>query len=159
MILIGIDPGKKGAYAVIDTDDGVRVKAWEDEVFVQDMFALSPVEDGQALAVVERVGAMPGQGVTSCFSFGKSAGFIEGVLRAYSIPYELVSVDVECSIVVGGKRVVKKNQVGVMNAIDKVVATRVAETILVQDIAILVVANPDLNGVESAGIFAYDNGF
>jgi crossover junction endodeoxyribonuclease RuvC len=33
---------------------------------------------------------MPGQGVTSMFSFGKSAGFIEGVLTALAIPYQLV---------------------------------------------------------------------
>ena len=33
---------------------------------------------------------MHGQGVTSMFNFGKSAGFIEGVLRAYNIPFQLV---------------------------------------------------------------------
>ena len=33
---------------------------------------------------------MPGQGVTSMFSFGKSAGFIEGVLQALRIPYQLI---------------------------------------------------------------------
>lgn len=33
---------------------------------------------------------MPGQGVTSMFHFGKSAGFIEGVLSALKIPFELV---------------------------------------------------------------------
>ena len=37
-------------------------------------------------AVIERVGAMPGQGATSMFSFGKSAGIVEGVLAAYEIP-------------------------------------------------------------------------
>jgi len=39
---------------------------------------------------VEKVGAMPGQGVVSMFNFGKSAGFIEGVLSAYHISYILV---------------------------------------------------------------------
>ena len=33
---------------------------------------------------------MPGQGVTSMFHFGKSAGFIEGVLAAKNIRYELI---------------------------------------------------------------------
>lgn len=33
---------------------------------------------------------MPGQGVTSMFNFGKSAGYIEGVLTALGIPYQLV---------------------------------------------------------------------
>lgn len=33
---------------------------------------------------------MPGQGVTSMFHFGKSAGYIEGVLKAFHIPYDLI---------------------------------------------------------------------
>ena len=34
---------------------------------------------------------MPGQGVTSMFHFGKSAGYIEGVLSALRIEYELIT--------------------------------------------------------------------
>lgn len=34
---------------------------------------------------------MPGQGVTSMFKFGENFGFIQGLLMAYSIPYELVT--------------------------------------------------------------------
>lgn len=34
---------------------------------------------------------MPGQGVTSMFHFGKSAGYIEGVLCALRIPFTLVT--------------------------------------------------------------------
>ena len=33
---------------------------------------------------------MPGQGVTSMFHFGKSAGYIEGVLKALGISFELI---------------------------------------------------------------------
>lgn len=44
----------------------------------------------QIFAVVEKVGAMPGQGVVSMFNFGKSAGFIEGVLEAFGIKTLLV---------------------------------------------------------------------
>ena len=32
----------------------------------------------------------PGPVATAMFSFGKSAGFIEGVLHAFRIPYQLV---------------------------------------------------------------------
>ena len=42
-------------------------------------------------AVVERVTAMPKQGVTSMFNFGVNFGFIQGLLTAYGIPFELVS--------------------------------------------------------------------
>lgn len=33
---------------------------------------------------------MPGQGVVSMFNFGHNLGFIEGVIRANDIPYQLV---------------------------------------------------------------------
>lgn len=42
------------------------------------------------IACVEHVSAMPGQGVTSMFNFGQNFGFIQGVLSALGIPYELV---------------------------------------------------------------------
>lgn len=47
-------------------------------------------EDGFRCCL-ERVGAMPGQGVTSMFKFGENFGFIQGLLTAYGIPYELVT--------------------------------------------------------------------
>jgi crossover junction endodeoxyribonuclease RuvC len=43
------------------------------------------------LAVVERVGAMPGQGVTSMFSFGLACGIVHGALGALEVPMELVT--------------------------------------------------------------------
>jgi crossover junction endodeoxyribonuclease RuvC len=43
------------------------------------------------VAIVEKVGAMPGQGVTSMFSFGHAVGSIMGVLGAFMIPTTLVT--------------------------------------------------------------------
>ena len=43
------------------------------------------------VAMVERVNAMPRQGVSSVFSFGRSAGIIEGALAGCLIPYTLVT--------------------------------------------------------------------
>jgi crossover junction endodeoxyribonuclease RuvC len=88
MIYIGIDPGKKGAYAWY-TDGVMRVRQWDDNYFTQDMHLLATMDD-RLVACVEKVGAMPGQGVTSMFSFGQSFGFILGVLTAFGIPYQLV---------------------------------------------------------------------
>ena len=87
MIYIGIDPGKKGGVAVIN-GDGVEVYAWDDQTFVNVMAAT--MNKGKCVAAVEKVGAMPGQGVTSMFSFGQSFGFILGVLTAFGIGYQLV---------------------------------------------------------------------
>ena len=86
MIYIGIDPGKKGGYAFVD-DDGARAYPWDDERFIEDVRVHC---HEKCVAAVEKVGAMPGQGVTSMFSFGQSFGFILGVLTAFGIPYQLV---------------------------------------------------------------------
>lgn len=88
MIWIGVDPGKHGGYAVID-DRGARVYPWDDTYFVSDMNGV--MSRGESVvAAVEKVGAMPGQGTVSMFNFGKSAGYIEGVLTALGIGYQLV---------------------------------------------------------------------
>ena len=88
MIYIGIDPGKKGAYAVTD-EHVMTVYPWDDDKFVEAM-AIAGSTGDKCVAAVEKVGAMPGQGVSSMFSFGQSFGFILGVLTAYGIPYQLV---------------------------------------------------------------------
>jgi crossover junction endodeoxyribonuclease RuvC len=87
MIWIGIDPGQKGGYAAI-LDDIVTTKPWDDDGFVEDMRLL--LKGSRCVAAVEKVGARPGQGTVSMFNFGKSAGYIEGVLSALGIPYQLV---------------------------------------------------------------------
>lgn len=93
MIHIGIDPGKSGGYALIvesETGRGVFAYPWDDDLFAVEMNAAAAASHGDIMACVEKVGAMPGQGVSSMFSFGKSAGYIEGVLKALGIPYQLI---------------------------------------------------------------------
>lgn len=88
MIYLGIDPGKAGGYAWI-WGDAVQAFPWDDEMFVQEVRSLAA--SGEYIrAAVEKVGARPGQGTVSMFSFGKSAGFIEGVLTALGVGYQLI---------------------------------------------------------------------
>ena len=92
MIYVGVDPGAKGGYAVIsksETGQAVFAYPWDDTFFVMEMNALLRTGNG-IMAAVEKVGARPGQGTVSMFNFGKSAGYIEGVLSALGIPYQLV---------------------------------------------------------------------
>ena len=86
MNYIGIDPGKKGGFAII-TSDAVYCRSWDDAEFIH---AMKSIEGEPCIACLEHVGAMPNQGVTSMFNFGCSFGFIQGVLSAYHIPFELV---------------------------------------------------------------------
>lgn len=87
MIYIGIDPGKSGAMAIIH-ENGVRVFPFDQETY-RDELAL--VSGSKCVCCLEKVGAMPRQGVTSTFHFGENFGFIQGLLVANRIPYELVT--------------------------------------------------------------------
>lgn len=84
---LGFDPGKEGAMAVIGPHLIPSTHAFDKHVYVEKLADLK--KQFNLFAVVEHVGAMPGQGVTSCFSFGESFGWLQGVLDAMQIPYEL----------------------------------------------------------------------
>lgn len=93
-IAVGVDPGKDGAMAII-TPYGPHLMAFDEEGYRDQLSSFyvsyaKPEERPHVFCVVEHVGAMPGQGVTSCFSFGQNFGFILGLLAAFRIPYELV---------------------------------------------------------------------
>lgn len=88
MIYIGIDPGKSGAMAAIsDLVDRKVLIQFDESVYANVLRECIP-EDTRA--VLEHVGAMPKQGVTSMFHFGENFGYIKGLLEAFQIPYELV---------------------------------------------------------------------
>jgi crossover junction endodeoxyribonuclease RuvC len=96
MNTLGIDPGLNGGLAYLV--DGVpaewlptprhggkgsidwrEVHAW--------LQARGPIE----LACLERVHAMPGQGVSSTFRFGETYGGARALLEALQVPHELVT--------------------------------------------------------------------
>lgn len=104
-VFIGIDPGKDGAMAflgwrpsepvIVSFDelvyaDRLRHVSPRMRIAEQELNATMRVDAIETFAVVEHVNAMPGQGVTSCFSFGRNFGFILGLLTACQIPYQLV---------------------------------------------------------------------
>lgn len=87
MNYIGIDPGKSGALAVIYDTAEIEVFPFDFNTYTR---VLNALEFTQVKACVEKVNAMPGQGVVSMFNFGHNLGFIEGLLSAYYLPYQLV---------------------------------------------------------------------
>lgn len=88
-IYIGIDPGKSGALAMIRGDGDIRVRPFNSAEYVEVLTGLTSISR-EIKCCVEKVSAMPGQGVVSMFNFGHNLGFIEGVLQANRIPYQLV---------------------------------------------------------------------
>lgn len=101
--VIGIDPGISGAISVfsrfpstlhdvidmptLEVDSGKTKKRHISAAGLRDILVCYP----EAHVIIEKVGAMPGQGVTSMFNFGRSAGIIEGVVAALCNPHTYVT--------------------------------------------------------------------
>lgn len=101
MIFLGIDPGLSGALAFYDSVDKTLtvhdmptvsvMRGGKNKNEVSPQLASNIIAGGRPqYAYLERVGAMPGQGVTSVFSFGRSSGIIEGILAAYDIATTII---------------------------------------------------------------------
>ena len=102
MRVLGVDPGATGALAMLDTDLGALVVVDMPSLLVKtgkthrrqiSEFWLADTMRVYApdCAYLERVHAMPRQGVTSSFSFGLSYGLVRGVLAALGISLQLVT--------------------------------------------------------------------
>ena len=89
-IYIGIDPGKSGGICFLMDDE---IKTFKCPTTTHDMAEKLIISKNirKCTAVIERVHAFPGQGVTSCFNFGYNYGVWLGILSALHIQYKLVS--------------------------------------------------------------------
>jgi crossover junction endodeoxyribonuclease RuvC len=115
--ILGIDPGASGAIAILDLRGGlvdtidmptVEVQIGKamkhrvsPELIAEELRMYAPF----AVAFIEKVGAMPGQGVSSMFAFGEAYGLVRGVLAGMSVPCTFVvpSVWTKAMRVEGGK--------------------------------------------------------
>jgi len=112
MTIIGVDPGLSGAVAILThVTDHDKLTEGNNSLDIFDMPVHHLKRGGKNKreidryqlarlvekccpidkAIVERVGAMPGQGVSSMFQFGRAVGIIEGILAAMYIPTEYVA--------------------------------------------------------------------
>ena len=90
MVYIGIDPGKNGGIAIIGILGQYSVYPFSEELLISRLGSYAQLNI-PCICTLEHVHAMPKQGVSSTFNFGMNFGFIQGVLKAYRIPYELVT--------------------------------------------------------------------
>lgn len=104
MLTLGIDPGITGALALLDpagqpelvADLPIirdRSLAWVDGGALQSML-LDAIRGRPCHAVVERVSAMPRQGIASAFTFGVGLGSILATLQTLRLPLELITAAV-----------------------------------------------------------------
>lgn len=87
--IMGIDPGSvSGAYALLMPNGQALVEDLPvvDKQVNASAFAKMITQTPPSVAVVELVGSMPKQGLSSTFKFGMGCGIIRGVLAALDIP-------------------------------------------------------------------------
>lgn len=97
-IIIGIDPGKSGAICAIRGKEILLLEkcptlknGTKQDYDVQEMCKImSKLQVMSPIAYVERVHAMPKQGVCSMFDFGMGYGIWLGLLHAMKIPFVTV---------------------------------------------------------------------
>lgn len=91
---IGIDPGQKGAIAIISNTYGLLLlKDWPgSEIAAADLLRnigliYHTIDIERTQAAIEYVHSMPKQGVSSTFKFGTNFGIWKGILAAFAIPF------------------------------------------------------------------------
>ncbi|MFB4458504.1 crossover junction endodeoxyribonuclease RuvC [Enterobacter hormaechei subsp. steigerwaltii] len=96
--ILGIDPGCSGALVLVTEQGGYidhlpmpTIKVGTKSRVNGAAVAAWVRQYGIAHAYLEQVGAMPGQGTASMFTFGHAAGVAEGILQGLNIPYTLVT--------------------------------------------------------------------
>lgn len=89
--LIGIDPGAAGGIAVINATDGRVEKCIKMPETPQDINLALVSYYNNAIAYIEDVHAMPGNGVVSMFNFGINVGYLRMALLANAIPAHYIT--------------------------------------------------------------------
>jgi len=91
MIFVGIDPGNSGGLSVIFNDGSVFSLRFNKEDYISELKYLNRMYRINNIIVgLELVHSMPKQGVRSMFTFGENFGWIQGVLDALGLKYELI---------------------------------------------------------------------
>lgn len=91
MLLVAIDPGKSGGFAICSNGNVTAEKMADSAADIFNQLPLNFGNNDSAIAWLEHVHAMPGDGAKSMFTFGQNFGRLEMALAAHAIPYELVS--------------------------------------------------------------------
>jgi crossover junction endodeoxyribonuclease RuvC len=97
-MIVAIDPGTTGCLVVLNTNGDIQAFMHMPVIKVGSQNRVN----GAAVAAfindhkpthcyLERVSSMPGQGVSSTFTFGHSAGLVEGVVVGAGVPLTLVT--------------------------------------------------------------------
>lgn len=89
---IGVDPGKKGCLTILHNNGNIKFFDWPKNNNIKTYFDniacyIDESGEGVKLSVLERVHAMPGQGVSSTFSFGVNYGMWLTFFTVYPLSF------------------------------------------------------------------------
>lgn len=95
MIYIGIDPGGSGGIAALVDGPYVLLAEKMPDTELEVLELLRRIVrrrevEGSMHAMIETVGVMPGQGISSAFTFGRNVGGLHMALASAGIPYDQV---------------------------------------------------------------------
>lgn len=103
MIWIGIDPGQKGALAIIGWDaalaeydatarleDGPLIIPFDQDRYIGALLAVE-TSGVECVCCIEDVHSLPREGVVAAHNFGRSIGWLHGILDAIGIPYQPIT--------------------------------------------------------------------
>ena len=105
---IGIDPGLSGGLSVIDEHEHVHlcvpmpVRGGEVDSRLLAAYLQKYMKEGSISCVLEKVAAMPGQGVCAMFTFGDGYGSVKAVLRILRISFQQVTPQAWKKVVLEG---------------------------------------------------------
>lgn len=90
LCILGIDPGLSGAIAFYFPSHPNLISVFDAPVAGNEIDAAQLadkiVQMKPDAAIIEQVGSMPGQGVSSTFKFGQAFGSVLGILGAMQVP-------------------------------------------------------------------------
>lgn len=90
MIWIGIDPGAKGAMAVLTDKHPPMLFEYSPVVYLLTLKTLKQ-EDDDCICCIEAVQPIRGNGIIALFKLGQSYGWLLGILDAIGIPYQPIT--------------------------------------------------------------------
>lgn len=91
-MIIGIDPGKTGAAAIMSTSgEVIDVLEYNKLTEREIVETLSGYKGDVTRVWIEKVASRPAQGVKSVFTFGDNYGWWRGVITTLKFPFETVT--------------------------------------------------------------------
>jgi hypothetical protein len=87
-LYLGIDPGQSGGLAILEEDGSVVLVEKMPETERDTAEILAEFVPRVRFALIEAVHSMPKQGVSSSFKFGRSYGFLRGLLIGLRLTFD-----------------------------------------------------------------------